>query len=122
VLTHCEEIVTYSTPALVRTRKRAGPLWLPWNDRVGRRALLIVRTASVEIVGRSERTLGLGSYVFPGEAARMRRDRSRLIGLPIAKRDWLRIEVNDGLKFAVSPKGDIDAAWPALTVAGARTA
>lgn len=60
--------------------------------------------------------------VFPGSEATMSRDRIGLLGLPIAKRDCLRIKLDGGVQFAVSPLGNIDEAWKALAAAGVRTA
>jgi hypothetical protein len=71
---------------------------------------VIVRTASVEIVGRSGWSRDLRSYVFPGDGATVRRARFWSLRLPIGKRDWLMIEVNDGMRFAVLPEGDLDEA------------
>jgi len=58
--------------------------------------------------------------VFPDEAAAMRYDRIGLIGLPMRTYECIKMRVDDGMKFAVSPE-DVDAAWKALAVAGVCT-
>jgi hypothetical protein len=116
------QIVTYTASAVVLSRKPWHPLWLQWIEEPNGGSTLIVRTASVEITGRTGSRRDRVCYVFPGEAATMRRARIWLMGLPIEKRDWVRIELNEGMHFAVSPAGDLDAAWQALRVAGVRSA
>ena len=114
------QIVTFSASAHIRSRKSKILPWLRWDDRVNRGAMLIVRTASLEIVGHSRWRRRRRCYVFPGEAGVMRSNRGWLTGVPIEMRDWLIITVADGMQFAVSPEEDLDSAWQALMVAGVR--
>jgi len=104
------QIVTYSAKALVRS-KEPNSIWVRWKDRTQ----LVVRTASVEIVGWEGRGSRFRSYVFPGQAAAMRHDHIGMFGLPIRTHECLKLRVDDGMQFAVSPE---DTAWKALTVAG----
>jgi hypothetical protein len=80
------QIVTYSVSALVRSKKSKILPWLRWDNSLDRGPSLIVRSASVEIVGHSGWRGHRRCYVSPGEAAIMARDRRWLMGVPNAKR------------------------------------
>lgn len=112
---------TYSVRAYVQSKRRWNS-WVEWNSRLGSGPQLIVRKASAEIVAPQGWVGAPRCYVFPGAEATMRRDRVGLLGLPIRKRDCLRIKLDSGIEFAVSPLGDINEAWSALAHAGVRTA
>ncbi len=115
------QIETYSERVLVQSR-RPWSSWVQWNPRLGGGPLLIVRKASVEIAASQGMRLESRCYIFRGKEATMSRDRIGLLGIPIGKRDCLRIKLDSGIQFAVSPLGNIDEAWKALAEAGVRTA
>jgi hypothetical protein len=60
-------------------------------------------------------------FDFAGDQAVMRRQRIGWVGTPFGKRGSIRLTLNDGMEFALTPGNAFDEAWNALLAASVRT-
>jgi hypothetical protein len=108
----------FSCRVRVRTRKPWNT-WVNWNDRLGGGPVLNVRSGTVEIVAPQGMLLESRQFEFPGHQATIRRQRIGWAGIPIGKRDSIRLTLDDGMEFALTPESTFAEAWEALLAAGA---
>jgi hypothetical protein len=90
------------------------------------RPVFIVRSDTIEVFARP-RILSFGSIVMATQGATMRLDQIGPLGLPIFRRDCIRLSGtsvrgaaghNSAIELAVTPDRGIEAAWQALLAVG----
>lgn len=108
--------VVHETRAFVRART-SGNTWVNWNHRLGGGPRLFVRSESVEVSAPQGTMLESRTIVFPAETATMWCDRVGWAGLPVGRRDCIRIHVPRrwrSIELAITPVDGLEAAWEAL--------
>lgn len=112
--------VVYETRGFVRTRRPA-KTWVNWHYRLGGGPRLVVRQQSVEVSAPQGMMLESRTIVFPTETATMWLDRVGWAGLPLGRKDCIRIHVPRGrlwIEVAITPDEGIEAPWQSLQRVG----
>lgn len=82
--------------------------------------MLNVLPGLVEIEAPQGMLLESRHFEFPGHQATMRRQRIGWAGTPLGKRESIRLTLDNGTEFALTPEPDAGDAWEALRGAGVR--
>ena len=110
----------------VRVRERLpGQTWGDWHDRLGGGPRLLLFDNALEVVAPQGMVLVSRDIILPTPTSSMWRDNIGFGGLPLAKRDCVRIQGYGPhgypVELAITPCGDITAMWKALALAGVGT-
>lgn len=112
--------VVYETRGFVRTRRPA-KAWVNWHPRLGGGPRLVVRQQSVEVSAPQGMMLESRTIVFPAGSATMWLDQVGWAGLPLGRKDCIRIRVprrRHWIEVAITPVEGVEAAWQALQRVG----
>jgi hypothetical protein len=108
----------------VHSRTRLFASWLQWNPNLGCGPELEVGSRAIRVSAPQGMMFESRNFSFLTSDTVMWRENFGLLGLPILRRDFIRLSVSNQRRksdFAIQTSDDTDVVWAALVRAGVST-